>query len=211
MPASDQASHSTVDMAPLQRPRAVLGRWTLGVFCLGLGTALAGTAPGCGNEAEPTDAGTEAGPVVDAGSEGDASATCAVTVDLLNLPVPPAPIGDGGATTTQCYACGTSVCRSQLSACNDDCDCKTVLVTAFTCLATAPNPQDCLSSLVGAAAGSQALQPLALCMGFACRSACGFDITPSPADSGTPVDGGGDGASADGGDGSAGDGATEGG
>jgi hypothetical protein len=58
------------------------------------------------------------------------------TVDLSQLSVPDAPIGDAGASLPGCNACARSTCQAQLAACNDDCLCRASVPTFVECLAT---------------------------------------------------------------------------
>lgn len=115
---------------------------------------------------------TSSGPIQDSGP-----ATCDVDADITKLPVPDAAVGDSGISITDCLGCITDNCSSQLSTCQDDCDCRSAVVGFYDCIGTGGSIISCGSSLAtgaGAASGGTALATCAYSAG--CTAKCGVTL-----------------------------------
>ncbi len=149
---------------------------------------------GCGSTAStPIDAGSAADATLDAPVETgakDASKDVKVVAcpdaSITELPIVDASFGDSGQSTSGCVSCLKVKCGTDLSACNDDCECRDAVVKFLNCLPTAKGQNDALvcgiTAFSGVSADTQALgQSIALCAGQRCPTECippGLDAGP---------------------------------
>lgn len=90
------------------------------------------------------------------------------------LVVPPAPIGDSGATTTDCVACVRTECRDQAAVCEADCPCRDEVLRFFACIGSGATIAACSQSDGGATINANLISLASCFQVSACaRSACG--------------------------------------
>jgi hypothetical protein len=70
----------------------------------------------------------------DTSTISDAAVACAVDADLTTYAPPDAALGDSGKSVGTCIACIRSACPTQLSDCNNDCDCKGAVIDFIACV-----------------------------------------------------------------------------
>ena len=149
-------------------------------------------ASGCGGDSAtpaPVDAGQEttlqdtAPPPQDTSTPdvGPADA-CVIDADLTQINPPDAGL-EGGTSVGLCLGCIKSACGSQLSDCNKDCSCNTLIVGAFQCYEAGGSLTTCAAGIVNADPTAQALGQ---CILLSCRQDC------APAQDSGPKDGAGD-------------------
>jgi hypothetical protein len=112
------------------------------------------------------------------------------------LSIPDASVGDSGANTGACFACLKTNCKSELVACNDNCDCRGAVTNFLTCSASMPQgAQMCAIRAFGAVSGEarQLGSNVGTCALTSCQSQCvppGFLDAGSDASSDDAGDGG---------------------
>ncbi len=153
--------------------------WLFGVSS---GLLLAGlTAAACGGTSVDGPAKADSGgaaqdapidtmlpPAPDTGADAtqdDAGSMCSTDADITTAALPDASLGDGASSIGRCAACVQTTCKTELSACNDNCDCKGALVDFFTCYSGGSPILTCGASLIGLSGDARTLgQKIGLCI-----------------------------------------------
>ncbi len=152
-------------------------RMILGLAVIGTFNVAAMIACG-GDQATPTDASMPKDTSVADTSvpdSSDATPPCAVDADLTQaLKFDAAGIDSGGLNLQVCFDCLTTKCKSNIDACNADCDCKTGVVTFAGCVQGGAKIQTCGAQLVlGLSGASQGIATGLLgCAQGSCASEC---------------------------------------
>jgi len=149
----------------------------------GLLVACGGTAddtvtPDAGNDVTvdaPKDLG--APDVVDAGP-----APCQSDADLFTIPIPDGSLGDSGGTVPACGNCLKTSCKTDISDCNQVCDCKDAVIGLYDCLAKGKPLQTCgLQNFLGASQDTQNIGlSLVGCASSKCKLECGLSDAGIP-------------------------------
>lgn len=102
------------------------------------------------------------------------SATCDLSADLTNN-IPDAALDEAGTKSTGlCLACANTptTCKSQIDACNADCECKGVAGDVLVCIAKGGG-QGCLVMAAGLSSNAQAIGiSLLNCVNQHCSAQC---------------------------------------
>jgi hypothetical protein len=159
---------------------------------LGIGAfaalAIAGFG-GCGGSSTDTPADAGSDTTVDAPADRAADVTpdiqdsgpvCAEDADISKYDPADAALNDAGANTQGCAKCIKSDCKTEVTACNDNCECRTAVVAFYTCLAKGGSLQACGIQAFGGLSGEaqQLGQDLGFCVYGFCKDECGVPDLP---------------------------------
>jgi hypothetical protein len=126
----------------------------------------------CGDTENPV-----APPGVDSGPEvappPPDAATCDLSANLLDK-IPDAAIADGASTSGVCIRCANAKCATQVSACNANCQCQSVVARGLDCyLKNTTDPTACLAQFATVDVKIQSIGlVLVTCLNSACEQEC---------------------------------------
>jgi len=151
--------------------RRLLGAFSIGLTIAGIGaggcggSSFAQPAPDGGHTTADATAPQETGP-----EDAGADVACAVPINLETIVLPDAALPDDASVGT-CLPCARTNCAAEVTACDDDCACKTTLVSFFTCATQGMPLEGCATGVLGE---PNALK-LGSCIFGLCVDECGLE------------------------------------